>query len=133
MTEISMDKKYRARNGRPARVICVDAKGAQPVVALVYGGGSEFVINTSLKGEFFDGDLHELDLIEVSPYEDFEVDEPVMVRDHEDNRWLRKYFAGVDGDGKPSTWVLGSTKWTSGGKKTSWGECRRPTPEELKG
>jgi hypothetical protein len=135
MSEISMDKKYKTRHGMTARVVCVDAKGNQPVIALVFDSHSskEFVIRTSIKGEFFDGDVHELDLIEVSPYDDFNIDDPVMVRRDDDlvRVWKRRYFAGVNGCGEPLTWYEGMTSWSSGGHKTCWDECRRPTPEEL--
>lgn len=32
---ISMDKKYETRDGRPARVLCVDKGGDMPVVAII--------------------------------------------------------------------------------------------------
>lgn len=132
-TNIEMGKNHRTRDGRPARVICVDAKGEQPVVALVPNGNSESVIRTSLAGEFHPGGPHdELDLIEVGPYDDFKIDEPVMVRDDSENNWARRHFAGVAPDGKPTTWQNGGTSWTTT-YRIRWCYCRRPTEEELKG
>jgi hypothetical protein len=134
MNEIEMNKKYRTRDGRPARVICVDAKGAQPVIALVPHGDGESIIRTSLAAKFYPNKECELDLIEVTPYDDFKIDEPVMVRCHEDaaNLWVKRYFAGVM-SGQPSTWDFGATSWSAdNGNRSRWDECRRPTPEELK-
>ena len=135
MSEVSMDKKYKTRHGMSARVVCVDAKGHEPVIALVVDPAlsKEVVIRTSLKGEYYGGYEHDLDLIEVSPYDDFKIDEPVMVRRDDDlvRGWKRRYFAGVNVCGEPLTWYEGMTSWSAGGKKTSWDECRRPTPEEL--
>ena len=37
MTKITMDGKYQTRDGRPVRVLCVDADGDYPVVALAGG------------------------------------------------------------------------------------------------
>lgn len=34
MTTISMDKQYTTRDGRPVRLLCVDAPGPYPVVGL---------------------------------------------------------------------------------------------------
>jgi hypothetical protein len=133
MSEVSMDKKYKTRHGMTARVVCVDAKGDakgdQPVIALVLDSptSTEFVIRTSLKGEFYNGHEHELDLIEVSPYEDFEIDEPVMVRVDGNSQWERRYFAGINESGYPLAWVEGMTSWSADGYKTRWDECRRPT------
>lgn len=133
MNKIEIGKKYRTRDGRPARVICVDAKGTQPVVALVANDGREKVISTDLAGECCNN--YDLDLIEVGPYGDFKIDEPVMVRNHHDihNLWFKRFFAG-EISGLPYTWDFGATSWSSdNGHKSSWDECRRPTPEELGG
>lgn len=40
---IRMDGQYQTRDGREVRVLCVDAKGTQPVVALVSDDDCEFV------------------------------------------------------------------------------------------
>jgi hypothetical protein len=110
----------------------VDAKGEQPVIALVPGPieTTEVPIRTSLVGEYYIGHKHDLDLIEVGPYDDFKVDDPVMVRDDSENKWVRRHFAGVAPDGKPVAWNVGATSWTTE-SRTSWSFCRRPTPEEL--
>ena len=42
MTKITMDGKYQTRDGRPVRVLCVDAEGLQPVVALIGGDVQRF-------------------------------------------------------------------------------------------
>jgi hypothetical protein len=69
------------------------------------------------------------DLKEVSPYDDFKTDEPVMARSDNGNFWVRRYFSHAV-DGKPFTFVNGETSWTSV-QTTSWHECRRPTAAEL--
>lgn len=79
---ISLSKRYITRDGRPARVLCVDKKGQYPVVAVVLCGGNgpetakeEVVYAYDTKGSYcgamkewdggkYLGTCHVLDLIE---------------------------------------------------------------------
>jgi len=68
-------------------------------------------------------------------YDDFKIDEPVMVS-LDNKAWYRRHFAGVSADGRPQTWSDGRTSFTVAPGHcgvTTWDECRRPTPEELRG
>lgn len=49
--KITLTGKYTTRDGRPVRVLCVDAKGPRPVVALVMDGGNEVTRTYSEVGE----------------------------------------------------------------------------------
>lgn len=67
---ISMDKKYRTRDGRPVRVLATDARGEQPVVGLVYEleADKETLRRWSIDGKWRAAACEsELDLIEVKP------------------------------------------------------------------
>lgn len=66
MNNISMDKKYRYRNGEPARILCIDAKGiAYPVVSITQHGTT---ITHCITGEYkVDYRESDWDLIEVMP------------------------------------------------------------------
>jgi hypothetical protein len=67
---IDINKKYRYRSGEPARILCVDAPGDQPVISL---NGSGDTLKHKATGQFFHSN-HEssLDLIEVrEPREGF--------------------------------------------------------------
>ena len=70
-----------------------------------------------------------IDLIEVSPYDDFKIDDPVMVSLN-GVYWERGYFAGVNTKGMPTAFDSGSTSW-SAFAACNWIYCRRPTQEEL--
>lgn len=63
---ISMDKKYKTRDGRDVRVLCVDNNGAcaegYPVVAIVDGAVVAF---TATGGFYPDSEERDMDLIEV--------------------------------------------------------------------
>jgi hypothetical protein len=126
---ISMDKKYKYRNGEPARVLCVDRANSQmPVVSLTADGA--ITLHTKAGGYLVEceGDL---DLIEVSPWDDFKIDEPVMVRNHDSHMWQGRHFAGVATSGSARAWENGLTSWTANGRTMNWQQCRRPTAQEL--
>ena len=128
---ISMDKKYKIRRGHTVRVLCVDAtKDDYPVVALVYGEAKHYRKNGSTSC-FYKSDL---DLIEVSEYDDFKIDDPVMVKDTYMVTWLRRHFAGLDDCGVPRVFAGGITSWSSlnNDDVQYWDQIRKPTEEELK-
>lgn len=67
-------------------------------------------------------------LVEVQPFEDFKIDEKVLVWDEGDSEKERRYFAGVDRAGdslKPLVFINGSDSWSSDGNTTSWDFCER--------
>jgi hypothetical protein len=57
---ISMDKKYKTRDGRDVRILCVDANGKYSVVALVEG----CVVTCTKYGAACEGEENYRDLIE---------------------------------------------------------------------
>lgn len=128
---IEMGKKYKTRDGRSARVICIDREGACPVIALIQTDFHEAIIPYRADGTHSHHKVS--DLIEVGPYADFKTDEPVMVATAASpNEWWCRYFAGVNKEGLPRTWYAGRTSWTARGDMNTWALCRRPTAEELK-
>ena len=138
MNKIEMGKNYRTRDGHSVRVLCVDANlgdtnRVDPVVAIIRDTEhGDRLVSMSASGKW-NADLTSscYDLIEVGPYDDFKIDEPVMVSDVHDINFVPQHFAGVAPDGKPTTWQNGGTSWTTT-SSIRWRYCRRPTPEELK-
>lgn len=126
---IDMNKKYRYRSGAPARVLCVDRPVPHSSVLAMSESGA--ISYHTPDGVVWDQE-HGFDLIEVSPWDDFEVDEPVMVRHGGGFCWTHRHFAGVCEGGRAATWADGLTSWTASNIITTWDECRRPTPEELR-
>jgi hypothetical protein len=128
---IDMNKKYRTRDGRQVRILCIDGpKERFSVIAVVDG----YLLHYAPCGTFYAPErdcCSSLDLVEVSPWDDFKVDEPVMVRDGDLERWVERHFAHTS-DGLAYTWADGGTSWSTC-CKIGWLHCRRPTPEELKG
>jgi len=131
---IEMDKKYKTRDGQSVRILCTDRLDRNyPVIALT-GANEELIVTYTSEGRCSDGGHDRLyDLVERTAWDDFQVDEPVMVRDKDDSEWERRYFAGVTKEGRPSTWRSGVTSWTNmdGCPISCWDECRRPTAEEI--
>lgn len=131
MNKIDMNKKYRTRCGYPVRILCVDVNNANPVVAAItFPDGLDVIHTFSCAGA---GINIYMDLIEVSPWEDFKKDDKVMVSE-DGEEWLRRYFA-YEKDDVAYIYRNGATSWTSGGADeewiTTWNYCRKPTKEEL--
>lgn len=130
MKKIEMGKKYRTRDGRDVRILCVDRKHEFPVVGLFDYQGEEHVYAWMSEGFHAGaGVKNSLDLVEVSPYADIPIDAPGWARDH-GREWVPRYFAGVSGSGKPMAWVDGATSFsTICGRKMSWTEFTTTKPE----
>ena len=124
-----MDKKYKTKDGEPVRILCVDKPGEYPVVGLI--GSSIHVEVWTLQGQYYEDKPYRHDLVEVSEWDDFKIDEPVMVRDSEKENWKKAHFAGVSCRGYAKTWQDGETSWTSDASTLTWKLCRKPTAEEL--
>lgn len=125
---VEMGKIYKTASGFPVTVLTVSRKADKPVVALVHEVTDE-VTAYYADGRFYATTPSGYDLLEVGPWADFKDGEPVMVRDCVES-WHRGHFAGTDSIGRPLTYAEG-TKWSSQGRTIYWGQCRRPTPEEL--
>lgn len=136
MNKIDITKKYCTRSKLPVEILKTDLKSKDfPVVAIIQESDTkEYMGLFTEYGEFYLHGESDMDLVEVSEWEDFKIDEPVMVRDHPERyleeSWQRRYFAGII-DGKPSAWAGGKTSWTAEGARMAWNKCRRPTPGEL--
>lgn len=58
-----------------------------------------------------------------------EVDTPILVRDTEDEEWLRGYFAKYE-DEKVYAWSGGRTSWTAHNMTTAWTHAKLAETEE---
>jgi len=126
---ISMYKIFKCQNGDSADVKFVDGPIGCPAGVIV---GGKNLVPYNLNGlPFYDYRLDgPMRLIEVSPYADFKIDDPVMVRNAVE--WVKRHFAGVTDMGAPKVWDAGFTSWTSEEQPNAfWNQCRRPTAEEL--
>ena len=56
------NRKVVTRNGRSARIICTDAKGNYPIVALIEEGGYDNALSYTKDGELYVGETNDYDL-----------------------------------------------------------------------
>lgn len=130
---IDINKKYKTRSGLPVRILCVDRKSEEfPVVALVTNKDGHEVASTFTKtGSYHIEDVSMNDLIEVSPYEDFKVDDLCVVSATEGKYKTFRYFA-KEVQGIPYCFDDGKTSFTFNNEYfTAWDKCRKATPEEI--
>ena len=130
--KIKMGKQYRTRDGVKVRILCVDADNEKyPIAGLLGSGEHSYVELFTTEGLKYVGLTCAIDLVEVTPWDDFVIDEPVMVRMFGMVTWNRRYFAGVLSSERLTCFVDGNTEWTADKAVHIWDECRRPTEEEL--
>ena len=128
---IELNKTYKDGLGRDVRIICVDFNDQQPIIGIVSGDFGDFIACFTAEGRYILEEPSANDLILPEDFTKFAIDEPVMVRDYDNQDWMRWHFAGVANNGKARAYVDGKTKWSSQGYFLSWNQCRRPTKEEL--
>jgi len=133
---VSMNRQYHTVSGLHVRILCIDRKGPNPVVGIVRGeDGVEFVHHWELNGvKSVPGSDPRLSLVEYNPFGDLKIDEPVLVRNLNDEDWRRRHFAGVVPNNRVRTYPEGQTRWSydpDWGPLAEWLQCRRPTSEEL--
>lgn len=127
--KIEMHKKYRTRSGLPARVLCVDRKDSVfPVVALV-DDIQESSVYLTKDGRYYNcREQSRFDLVEVSEWDDFKVDDKVLVS-ADSKTWYKRYFNKVI-DGVPYVFDGGITSWTADaihdyGCSSPWKYCKK--------
>lgn len=126
---IEIGKKYRTANGKPVRIICVDRDNAYCVVGLM--GENQTLETWTIDGAYQSEVASQYDLIEVGQFDDFKVDEPVLVRDSDCEPWNKRHFAGVSPEGYALVYPAGTTSWSvSDSYLTQWAYCIRPDQED---
>lgn len=123
-TLISMDKKYRTRDGRAVMLLMTTLKNAQyPVAGIVtLNDGQQTVMNFTDRGRrFSDGSETAIDLIEVTLFDDLKIDDPVVVTIGSQGSVGRVFhFAGTTEDRRPKVWAQGRTSLTVKNKVCDW-------------
>jgi len=121
--KISKDKKYKLRMGG-------DIKIYEILDGYVFGayrvkGSKEFnAARWECNGNYLLDSESCLDLIEISPYADFKIDDKVLVWNHTKNIISKCYFAGIDDHGNPQSWHGGRTSFNETLKLT-WQNCEK--------
>lgn len=95
---IDSNKKYRLRDGSEYRNYCTDAGGKYPIHgAFKHSDGTWIPIHHTESGRFMHGPTEEKsqDLVEIKPYENWETDDAILVRNDEKDEWVPRHFAGI--------------------------------------
>ena len=133
---INITKKYRTRAGHAVRILCTDAGGKEPVVAIITDdknttlrfGNDEEISRFSIQG------VHKstpaFNLVEVTEYDSWKIDDLIKVRNTNIEQWEYRYFAGTTVNGCASAWNNGTTSLTANAR-TTWEHAELVTPEEL--
>jgi hypothetical protein len=115
---IDLNKKYRTRDGRPVKIYAVYEQSGYAVHgALLKANGTWEAAVWAEDGKFTVGGAQSYnDLVEIPPYEDFKVDDPVLAWNDENGKVkFKRHFAGVSEHGLPLMWEDGRTSWTKMG------------------
>ncbi|WP_298752119.1 hypothetical protein [uncultured Arcobacter sp.] len=127
---VSMDKKYRTRAGDEVKLLCNNGTKTYPFIGIIKRKGEEFFEEEPFAwgndGSCLNDCSHpEFDktLVEVSPYEDWKIDDKIEVSD-DGIKWRKRHFAGINGNGNPIAWADGTTSW-SASDSYSWKYARK--------
>lgn len=133
--KITLDGKYKTRDGKEARILWVDFKHPDNlcVIAVIKESDNQELLHSyTINGYYRPDEVESIkDLIPVNPYKDFKIDEPVLVSNYLDvNDWQKRHFAGISEDGKPLAFTNGKTSWTAKSINevntvTEWNFCRK--------
>jgi hypothetical protein len=115
---ISLDKTYKTRTGSEVVIHAIypNNKDSQVQGGIVYNDYVQMQ-SWTIEGGFFEDGTNRtsgLDLVEVSPYEDWKIDDKVIVS-FDDDKEYNYYFAGLDGLGRTCVFSGGTTSWSSDG------------------
>jgi hypothetical protein len=126
--KINKYKKYRTRIGLDVKIYEIyEDFNIVHGVAIGRDGCPVASLEWDLNGETYHSyGVGGNDLIEVSPYEDFKMDDNVLVWD-EGNRHnkSKRHFAGLDDKGNALAWSRGNTSFTADGSCDMWENCEK--------
>lgn len=128
MANISMDKKYKTRDGKSVRILFVDVTGDWPIVGLVETQEGECVAAWRANG-LYGHTRSDYDLIERSPYEDFYRGQPVIVSNHATDCGTHRRYFSHETNGTAYCFVDEGYAWTED-EVIDWAYCRALTAEE---
>lgn len=132
--QVSMDKKYKTKSGKPARIISVNrfSNAGYTVVALIQGELEE-AIETFTEDGYINRDKSgsEIDLVEIHPWDDIKINDPVIAKIG-DRKPFKAHFAGII-NGHPSVYPNCCSSWTCEDEPFLVDDVRKPVEAEMIG
>lgn len=126
---IDITKKYKTRSGCEVRIYATDGGGDYPIHGAVKYKGDNYWSPRKWKDSGTEHWADSSDLIEVLPYQDFKIDDKVLVWEEGSCEKYKRYFAGVDENGKPLVFWDGKTSWSSDGDTIDYDYCEKVCDE----
>lgn len=111
---ISLDKTYKTKSGTKVIIHAIYPYNEMQQVQGAINYNDYTQMNSwDLEGRFHEGTIDDssLDLVEVTPYDDWKIDDKVIAFD--DDGEYNYYFAGLDGLGRTCVFSDGSTSWSN--------------------
>jgi len=111
---VDITKKYRTKENKEVRIYATDGTGEYCIHGAILEdtGGWRYALWTH-NGEFISKTTKSLDdIIEISPYDDWQVDDKILVWGSNEKR-IQGHFRGISHEGKPQVWAEGKTSWTT--------------------
>jgi hypothetical protein len=126
---ICMTKQYKTTDGRPVQILSTTVvNDPYTVAALVSNAeGEQALVKYTSCGKYFaTGNTPSIhDLVEITPYDDFKVDDKVLVS-NTGHTWHKRYFSHVTDEGEPCTFYSGGTSWSQEDSHTiKWVLCKK--------
>lgn len=116
---ITKDKKYTSRLGLPVTIYEIYENEIHGVIHC----SDSFVLQSWTKAGLTSREGKEgcNDLIEVSPYADWKIDDKFLVSSYKyPEKKYRYYFAGLNSKGLPLFYTDGRTSWSTNIETTIW-------------
>jgi hypothetical protein len=124
--KISKDKKYKTRLG--VNVIIYKIWEEQNKIhgaAVDTKNNLICTLEWDLEGRVWQTTESGNDLMEISPYADFKIDDKVLVWDDGQIEPYKYHFAGISKNGNPLTWDDGRTSFTETKFTSEWKNCAK--------
>lgn len=135
--KIETNRDYKTRSGLSVKIFWTEANGFYPILGAVeQTDGVWLPVSWTETGKFRKDQLcDDLDLVEVSPYAGFKVDDKVLVWDKGDNKKLRRHFFGISETGAPLAFAYGCSSFSVESRSVGelrvlgWDFCEKYTEE----
>lgn len=125
MSNENLKKKWKTKSGLKVELYAYKEGQDYPYIgACLRDDGKWIEAAWTEDFVYYNGDgLGGFDLVEVGPYDDFKVDDKVLVS-HDGVNWVKRYFAGVTKHGKPYT-IQEADCCSSDATHTAWKYCKK--------
>jgi len=114
--KLELGKTYITRAGEKVRIICTDRKsksGTMAIGLVAVDGKNETIYTYYSNGKVGLGNVvSNYDLVkEYSPWDNVKIDTKILIRDNENDKWQRAYFAGYK-NGEVYAFIYGGTSYS---------------------